>query len=84
MREVLTSPALGAPMVDARCSHDRCATRGEGYRLVGACWNCKADPIAGFFTVGHEASNGSLGPECPLCGCRELHWRGLEDREARS
>jgi hypothetical protein len=75
-----TSPTLNAPMVDGRCTYGRCAETNV-YRMVGYCGNCHTDPVVGLFTAGHEAGGGYSSPKCPVCGCRELHWRGLEDAE---
>ena len=77
MGETLTSPTLGLPMVDARCSHYNCADR-DAYRLKGVCTNCQSQ-IVGLFTATHEAS-GYTGPACPLCGVQgRIIWKGLED-----
>lgn len=80
----LTSPTLGFPMVDARCSYHHigmgadCTTK-DAYRLVGSCANCNSQ-IVGLFTVGHEANSGWNSPECPVCQCKgKLYWKGLED-----
>lgn len=83
----LTSPTLGLPMVDARCSmkhiwQEKDCSGKDAYRMVGDCANCHSR-VVGFFTVEHEASSGYESPDCPVCQCRNhLYWKGLEDTAA--
>lgn len=77
-KTLLTSLATGGPVVDVRCSHDRCEGK-PSYRMAGKCNNCKTEPIIGVFTTGHEARNGWGSPECPVCGCSgQIYWECLE------
>ena len=61
-----------ARLVDLRCDHGACAHRGV-YRMTGGCYNCRAEPLLGLFTVTREARGG----DCPVCGCATLHWDRL-------
>ena len=52
-------------MVDGRCFCDKCEARTTSiYRMVGFCWNCKADPILMIFRAGDKAND----LDCPVCG----------------
>lgn len=57
------------PVVDLRCRHKRCprAERGNVYRMVGCCSNCRADDLLFLITDGHEAP--PTPADCPHCGC---------------
>lgn len=54
--------------VDRRCTFPQCGHKKGAYRMVGSCWNCKAEPILMLFTEGHESSRGT----CPTCGCDQV------------
>ena len=62
-------------IIDRRCTHSRCAQAesGDAYRMVGRCGNCRAEPLIGLFTAGHDAYGGN----CPACGCDRLTWTRL-------
>lgn len=64
------------PLVDMRCQHKGCprAERGNIYRMVGRCSNCKAEDLLFLITAGHEAPTSIAHPaECPYCGCRTAY-----------
>jgi hypothetical protein len=62
-------------VVDTCRQCDADASRGT-YKLNGHCGNCSSDVI-GVFTKGHSKPASYTSPPCPVCGCRELQWRGL-------
>lgn len=51
---------------DARCHDQSCAHKGI-YRMIGRCYNCKAEPVLVLFTEGHEAYR----VKCPTCRVRD-------------
>lgn len=64
----------GELLIDQRCTHKNCTDKTGAYRMVGHCRNCSTDGILGLFTEGHEHGHDT---ECPVCGCRCVHWDRL-------
>lgn len=69
----LDGVTTAAILLDAQCTREECHQRAN-YDLYGRCINCGQE-VRGVFTLGHEASNGVLGRECPTCGVRDIQWR---------
>jgi hypothetical protein len=61
--------------VSGVCTCNRCEQHGmrEIYRMVGSCWNCKAEPVLMLFRAGERAEV----LKCPTCKVKAVHAKRL-------